>query len=388
MRKIPRIVYVITSSQSANALLRGQLQFMRENGFEVVLVAEDNSELTAVGSREGVRTIGVPFARAIDLKADFLTLIKLVRILCELDPDLVNAGTTKAGLLGMIAAAIARVPNRLYVLRGLRGENAQGVARFVLNGTERMASFFSHRVLCVSESLRQSYEKLGLAPSSKLSVIGMGSSNGVDWARFFPTAAIKNEAALLRDSLAIPKQCPVVGFVGRFTRDKGIQDLVAACKRLRGSSTNFTLLLVGEFDETDPVDGECKKTIEESPWIVRSGKLANPACAYALMDFLVLPSYREGFPNVVLESSVAGIPTIGYDATGTRDAIDHNATGLLVANADVEALTDAIRRYLGDEGTRQLHGQAAQARVRSNFLNEQIWLQLSELYRSMLRSNA
>ncbi|NQV26207.1 MAG: glycosyltransferase, partial [Rhodopirellula sp.] len=221
----PRLLYITTHGTAALSLMRGQLAAVQRRGFDVTVAASPSWELDAVTEREGVPTIAVPMNREITPLQDLVALVRLVRVMKQLRPDIVNAGTPKAGLLGMIAARITGVPARIYVLRGLRLETTSGLKRLILKTTERIASACAHQVVCVSESMRQVYIEQKLAPARKCLLPGPGTSNGIDVSRFEKTDRRLLAARDIRRNLEIPLDAPVVGFVGRLTRDKGIAEL-------------------------------------------------------------------------------------------------------------------------------------------------------------------
>ncbi len=380
----PRLLCITTHGKAALGLMRGQLATVRQRGFDVTVAASPSWELDAVAEREGVPTIPVPMNREITPLQDLVALYRLVKVMKQVRPDIVNAGTPKAGLLGMIAARIANVPARIYVLRGLRLETTSGLKRLLLKATERIASACANQVVCVSDSMRQVYVEQKLAPAWKCMLPGPGSSNGVDVSRFEKTDERLNAARDIRQRLQIPIDAPVVGFVGRLTRDKGIVELAEAFRTVQKSHPDARLLLVGEFESGDPVPQETIDWLRSNPSVCVAGFSKDPSDFYSVMDLLAFPSYREGFPNVPLEAAAASIPVVGFAATGTVDAVVNGQTGTLVPIGDVAALARAISEYLSNDLLRFQHGRNGHRRASTEFPNEVIWDAMCNLYTSML----
>lgn len=376
----PKLAYVTTHAISAENLMNGQLTFLRERGFDITVIAAPSESLDIVREREQVATIPIPIEREISPAADARTLTKLCGILRKLRPDIVNAGTPKAGLLGMIAAKLTGVPVRLYTLRGLRLETTSGFKERLLSTTERIAASCAHQVICVGDSLRQEFVRRRLVPASKTIVLRHGSSNGVKAERFQYSAEQFLQIGQLRTSLGIPIDAPVIGFVGRLTRDKGIVDLHEAFTRLLGEFPDLRLILIGWPEEGDPVPADVWQSIQEHPQIIRTGAVKDPSLYYGLFDVFVFPSYREGFPNVPMEAAAAGVPVVGYQATGTLDAVIDGVTGALVPLQDSIALTSATAEYLRNPFLGRRHGEAGRRRALTDFRREDIWQALADLY--------
>jgi glycosyltransferase involved in cell wall biosynthesis len=375
----PRVAHVVTSDRAV-LLMRGQVQYLQSLGFDVTLICSPGEWLDGFGRMEGVQTIELSIAREIAPLRDLVSLWRLCRILHTLCPDLTNVGTPKAGLLGGFAAWVNRVPCRFYTLRGLRFETTNGLKRWLLAYAERLACCFAHRVICVSPSLREKAIASGFTSRERTVVFGSGSSNGVDVSRFAPTPERIRRAAELRREFRIPPQAPVLGFLGRLTCDKGIPELVEAFLRLSDQFPDLRLLLLGCFEEEAPLPVQIRKSIETHRHVIFAGFIEDTAPYYALMDVLVLPSHREGFPNVVLEAHAAGKPVVAARATGVVDAVVDGETGLLYPVGDAAALTDTLAGLLTDKPLARRLGLTGQERIKREFRQEHIWGALCEEY--------
>lgn len=378
--RAPRLVYVVTHPVTADTLLRGQLAFMRDAGFDVTVVASPGPELDRVAARERVRVVAVPMARPIALEKDARALVALTAALRRLRPDIVHASTPKAGLLGMLAARALSVPVRIYLLRGLRLETATGALRRVLGATERVASACATEIVCVSASLRRVAVEGGFVPAARSRVLGAGSSNGVDLARFERTAERVDAGVAWARGLAIDDEAPLVGFVGRLDRDKGIGALLDAFAEVRRGRPETRLVLVGGDLGDQAVDRELAARVAQAPGVVAVGKTTDLAPIYARLSVLAFPSLREGFPNVPLEAACAGVPVVGFRATGVVDAVVDGTTGTLVERGDVAALARAMATYLDEPALAARHGAAGRERAARLFTQRAVWDRWRTLY--------
>ncbi len=374
----PHIVVGITNAQTC-LVLGGRLRTLREEGFRVTLVSSPGELLTRTAAQEGVESIGLPMQREIAPVADLVALARLWWLLYRLKPEMTEFSTPKAGLLGSIAAMLCGVPARVYFLRGLKLETCTGLKRRILLAAEWLAAACSHAVLCNSESLRSQALALGVAPESKLHLLGSGSSNGVDVERFQPGPSS------LRDRIGLPLNAPVVGFVGRFTRDKGLPELIEAFDAILAAKPEAHLLLVGWFDASeDALDHDLRSRIRRHPRIYSTGFVADTAPYYRAMDVMVLPTWREGFPNVVLEAAATGIPVVTTLSTGARDAVVPEVTGLLIPPGYPVAIREAVLQLLRNPERRCRMGRAARAWVLDQYVNGQVLGRTAHYYKSLL----
>ena len=367
------------TTQELCLILGARLRVLRRAGFRVVLISGPGELLNRTASCIGVESVSLPMRRSISPLADFLALVRLWRILGRLRPDIVEFSTPKAGLLGMLTARLRSLPRRVYLLRGLKLERSRGLKRWILLTAERLACSCAHVVLCNSKSLSAEALALGLAPAAKLLVLGEGSSNGVDVERFSPGPGA------VRDKFAIPRDAPVVGFVGRLTRDKGLPELIEAFDRILLAEPKTHLLLVGWFDRAeDALAAELRHRILAHPRIHCTGFVSDTAPYYRGMDVMVLPTWREGFPNAVLEAQASGIPVVTTESTGARDAVVAEVTGLLIPPGYPEAIVEAVVKLLRDPERRFYMGRAARAWVTEHYSEDRVLGLTADYYLSLL----
>jgi len=381
----PRIVFGVNSSLAVG-FLQGQLQYFQRRGFDVtVLCPKPRRAEWEVPRPEGISVVEVPMEREIAPLRDLVSLCRLWRTMRLLRPAVTNVGTPKAGLLGGFAAWVNRVPCRFYTLHGLRFETTKGLRRQLLIYAERLACRFAHRVVCVSHSVREKAIASGLASRGRTVVLGSGSCNGVDASRFATTPQRISQAAELRRQLGIPAQAPIVLFVGRLTCDKGIPELMKAFLQLYKQFPDLWLLLVGCFEDEDPLPVDIRTHLKTHPRVIFTGPAQDTAPYYALADVFVLPSHREGLPTVVLEAQAAGKPVVAASATGIVDLVTDGETGLLFPVDEVLALVEALAKLISDKALASKLARAGQEQVKRKFRQEQIWQALHREYLEVLQ---
>ncbi|WP_179150830.1 glycosyltransferase family 4 protein [Leifsonia sp. NCR5] len=359
-------------------LMRNVPELLVRDGWEVHIVSSPGEQLTKLGTLQHVVVHPLPMERDPSPLSDAVSLARWVVLLRKVRPDVVSVSTPKASLLGALAAKLTRAPRRIYLQRGLRLETATGMMRKVLIAAERATARSSHTVLAVSPSLRSELIELGIAPSDKVTVLGSGSSNGVD-VELFANARNREAAEAIGTQLGLDRTIPVVGFVGRVAPDKGLKELAEARKILLERGIEHQLLIVGGVDSgVASTDAPASEIF--GPMTVTTGAVENTAPYYALMDVFCLPTYREGFPNVVLEASAAGVPTVTTDATGAVDSVKPETTGLIVPARSGSELAGALATLLLDPERRRSMGAAAQRWVNAEFRRDQVARQTTDFY--------
>ncbi|MEW5739574.1 MAG: glycosyltransferase family 4 protein [Myxococcota bacterium] len=386
MSRVPRrVVHVLTVADSL-IFIDEVVRCSLARGFEVTVVTSPDERLTAFGRRQGVATVALDMPRRVTPLGDWQALTRLHALLRRLEPGIVHAHTPKGGLLGTLAAQAAGVPVRLYHMRGLPFVTMEGPMRALLQTTERLSCRAATRVVCQSPSLRRTALEHRLVAPERCEVILRGS-NGVDCDGRFRLPRHAEAARALRASLGIAPDDLVLGFVGRLVGDKGVPELVLAFERLASTRPNAWLLLAGPYEPRDPIDEGTRGRIEAHPRIRTLGFVADPGPVYAAADVIVLPSHREGFPNVPLEAAAMERPVVSTRVDGCTDAVEDGVTGTLVGVDDVGELAAALDRYAADPDLRRRHGLAGRARVVAHFRRERIAEAVVDLYeREMLEA--
>lgn len=386
MNKKIRLVHITTVPDTFH-FFRGQIGFFKARDFDVVGISSPGPWQQLVSDREQISFHSVRMHRRVTPFRDLGAVWRLYRLFKRIRPHIVHSHTPKAGLLGMISAWLARVPVRIYHMRGLPITIATGLKRGMLNATEKIACKIADLVLCVSNSIREIAIEEGLCPACKIKVLASGSSNGVDSIeRFNPDRITDSEVQRFRREFGIGRSDSAIGYVGRIVRDKGLIELAEAWRRLREVFPKLHLIIVGYFEPQDPLPAEVERFLGSDPRVHMTGFVENTAPYYKLMSVLILPTYREGFPNVPLEAAAMELPVVATSVPGCVDAVEDGTTGTLVPVKNSGQLAWAIERYLNDTELRRDHGKSGRERVLRDFRPESIWEGLYQTYTSMLQA--
>ncbi|RZK26931.1 MAG: glycosyltransferase family 1 protein [Flavobacterium sp.] len=339
-----KLMRITTVPISLLVLLKKQLLFMADH-FDVLAISSGGDALSELAMEKSLNVKQVDMTRKITPISDIYAIFKLFRIMRSELPMIVHTHTPKAGLLGMIAAWLAGVPIRLHTVAGLPLLEKKGFLKWALERTEILTSLFATQVYCNSKNLMALMIKEGYCNRNKLKVLGEGSTVGIDTSFFNPeTLGNSNQRRNLRASLRIEEDNFVYCFIGRMVGDKGVNELVQSFVNLYETNSSLILLLVGPFEEElDPLQDKIKLLIHSHAGIRWLDFKKDVRSYLWISDLFVFPSYREGFPNVLMQAGAMGLMSIASDINGCNEIIQHNVNGLIVPVKDIPALEFAMR---------------------------------------------
>ena len=381
----PKLLRITTVPLSLEKLLEGQLGFM-QNYFEVTAISSDTDRLKKYGKQNDLNVFPVEMTRQITPISDTKALLKLYKYLKKEKPTIVHTHTPKAGIVGMLAAKLAKVPIRLHTVAGLPLMEATGKKRKLLDMVEKMTYRCATKVYPNSKGLYDFIKKEKLTKPEKLKIIGKGSSNGIDTTHFNPQLYNQNTKKKLRNELSIHSDDFVFIFVGRLVGDKGINELVQAFKNLKSKSKNLKLLLVGPFEsELDPLKHPTLIEIEENSNIISVGFQQDVRPYFSISNALAFPSYREGFPNVVMQAGAMGLPSVVTDINGCNEIIKEDENGLIIPPKEVVALQKAMERLIINNDLYNHLQQTSREMIVNRYQREEVWQALLEEYKILLQ---
>lgn len=376
-----KLIRITTVPMALKVLLRGQMKYMREQGIEVLMVSADGVELEDVKAYEQCRHVLVHMTRAITPWQDLVSLWKLYRLFRKERPDIIHSHTPKAGLLAMIAGWMAGVKVRIHTIAGLRYTTATGISRKVMIAMEKLTGRMATQVWPNSRSLYEYIVDNKLVKANKLSIIGKGSSNGIDLQRFSRSSLTEEGLQKTREIIAYDPQLFYIVAIGRVVKDKGIAELANAFARSYKNSPRLRLILVGGFeDHLDPLDADTLQLVKSHPGIILAGWHDEVEYFLALSDLFVHASYREGFPNVVLQAGAMECPALVSRIPGCVDIVDHEENGLIFEAQSAEDLYQKLQQAIHEPEQMKERASRLRKKIEENFERRHIQELIREQY--------
>ena len=370
---------------SLDIFCRGLLKSLSED-YEVIALSSPLPELDSIRQREGVRTIAVPMKRKVAPLHDLVSLFDLIRVFRTEHPHMVHSMSPKAGLLSMMAARATRVPVRIHTFTGLVFPAKTGLQRFILRGTDRITAVCATHVIPEGQGVKDDLLRFGVTKKD-MKVLGNGNVRGIDLDYYRPTPDILQEGLQLRRSMGIPDEAFVFLFVGRFDRDKGLEELTSAFERLHLENPMTHLLLAGSQEtEGSNLKEGVSEMIANHPAIHTSkGWISDVRPWYAAADAFVHPSYREGFPNVVIEAGAMGLASIVTDINGSREIIIEGKNGVIVPPHDADLLYSAMKSFASDRSYVRSLASNARPLVAGRYEKGFVQQCLKDFYKEVLK---
>lgn len=381
-----KLVHVTTIPMTQWLFLRGQNQFMVDQGYEVHAVSSPGPFMPKLVGRDPVIPHEIPISRQITPIRDLISTVRLWRLFRQLRPEIVQLSTPKAALLGAIAAKAAFVPVRILQVRGLASESETGIRRTIYQRLEQLTDRLCNGCLVNAKSLLEYAREANILRTGR--VAGLGMSNGVDLQRFDPQQVQPADLSAWPDwnRLQQQEQGLVIGYVGRMTRDKGLEDLYQAWQHLRDDFPTAKLLLVGLWESENGVTEKVRAALTQDPRVLIAGVQDDVMPFMQHMDIFAFPSHgTEGFPNAPMEAAAMELPVIATRVIGCVDAVDDGVTGTLIDARNPEQLEAALRVYLEDTALRREHGTAGRTRIRRGFDPAELWAEFHQFYTFLLR---
>ena len=378
-----KLVRITTVPISLEKLLSGQLHFMTDY-YDVIGVSSGGEKLDLVAKKENIRVQAVELTRKITPLKDLKAVFHLYRFLKKEKPFIVHSHTPKAGTIGMLAAKLAGVPHRLHTVAGLPLLEATGKKRKVLDFVEKITYSCATKVYPNSKGLKEIIIQNGYCAANKLEVLANGSSNGIDTSHFNPDLITESQKTTLRAQLGIQENDKVFIFVGRLVKDKGINELIAAFDKLSQTHSQVKLLLVGRYEpDLDPLQPETLALIESNKAIISAGYQIDVRPYFGIADALVFPSYREGFPNVVMQAGAMRLPCIVSDINGCNEIVIEGQNGFIIPVKSEQAIFEAMQKLSNQPQLIPMLREKARELILSRYEQRLVWQAVLEEYRKL-----
>ena len=368
-----KLIRITTVPLSLDKLLGGQLRFMNSY-YEVIAVSSEKKYLEKIGIKENVRTYPLEMSRKITPFRDFLAVVKLFLFLRKEKPFIIHTHTPKAGIVGMLAGKLAGVPNRFHTVAGMPLLESTGLKRRVLDFVEKLTYACATKVFPNSSGLATIILEKKYCANNKVKVLANGSSNGIDTNFFNPKLFNSIENNSLREQLCIKPNDFVFVFVGRLVADKGINELAIAFEKIVNQNIATKLLLVGDYEaDLDPLSAETLQIIDNNRNIISVGFQPDVRPYFAISDALVFPTYREGFPNVVMQAGAMGLPSVVTNINGCNEIIIAGENGIIIPVKDKGALEESMRLLLKDTALTNKLKEKARRMIVNRYEQQLVW---------------
>lgn len=376
-----KLIKTSTIPESMNILLKGQLKFLGEF-FDITAVSGENSYLEELIDRENVQVFPIEMQRKISPINDFVSLVKLYFYLRKVKPTIIHSITPKAGLLSMLAGKMAGVPIRMHTFTGLIFPTRTGFMQKLLIKMDQLLCWAATNIYPEGKGVESDLKKFNIT-TKPLKVIANGNVNGIDLDHYSKKGINNNVTDLLKEELHIEKDDFVFIFVGRIVGDKGINELIKAFILLK--SKNIKLLLLGTFEEElDPLQKDTYNEIQRNDNIITAGFQQDVRPYFLISDALVFPSYREGFPNVVMQAGAMELPSIVSDINGCNEIIVQDENGLIVPSRNVEKLQNAMQQMINNKENYLKMKSNARKMIEKRYDQNFVWQALLDEYKRLL----
>ena len=377
-----KICFITTVHETLQSFVLKSAEYLHDNAdYDISLICNPNEEFQA-SLPDYIHFIPVPMARGISMSG-VGALFKLIKIFCSEKYDMVQYSTPNASFYAAIAAKIARIPVRLYCQWGIAYVGFKGIKRRIFKAVEKTVCRLSTWVEPDSYGNLTFSHAEGLYPDTKGSVIWNGSASGVDLQKF-DVSKKADWRTDIRSKYNIPKDAFVYGFVGRITGDKGINELFEAFQKISKDQTNVYMMLVGNTEKMESINQDLFHWAQEEQRVIFCGYSKTVEQYLAAMDVYILPSYREGFPNVVIEAGAMDLPSIVTDINGAREIIVNHENGLIVPPRDEAALYEAMEWMLNHPEECQRMGQKSRKMVADRYEQGFVRQCLKNYYKEIL----
>lgn len=378
-----KIIRTATISLSLEILLRGQLKYLNQF-YHIVAVSGHDKHLDNIRDNEGVSIISVPFKRTISLVNDLVSFIKLYLLFLREKPQIVHSITPKAGLITMLAARFAFVPIRIHSFTGLIFPTRTGLTKHILIFCDKIICWAATNIYPEGEGVKNDLINYRIT-DKEIKVIANGNINGIDCQYFSPLRVNEADKSAIKKKLGICKGDFIFLFAGRLVTDKGINELVLAFQKLEYE--NIKLVLLGDYEiDLDPLSQQTLEVIKSNKRIITPGFVNDVRLYFSISDVFVLPSYREGFPNVLLQAGAMDLPCIVTDINGSNEIIKNDFNGIIIPTHDVNALSDSMLALFQNKIYRSILSSNSRQHIFLNYNQEIVWQAIKNEYDTLIRN--